>query len=282
MKPKENFGNILRRIRESRGLSIRALASRADVHHSHLARIERCEAKPSLDLVQRLSAALEAPILYFAFVADNLPSEEVLEKLRIKLLQAQEQTQIEPANKSYPAEDPMLAYAHIGPKPEGTIYTTDEYIDIWEFNRFPVDWLSYIPPLRDKIINADIKWREQQVNILAQISKPEEHKLLDEAENAGYFAGYREAIQDTIELLRQVYQEHGLYWLLAVVLIPPQNARVISDFYSELEALNFDECAVRAVFDLLRAWKDRYYQNKEQDQNQETSSTENKGQIKAT
>jgi len=154
---------------------------------------------------------------------------------------------------------------------------TDEYISIWEFNRFPVRWLFYIPPLREKIINAEIKRHEHEVKILAEttLDKPAELEggLLVEAENTGYFAGYREAIEDTVELLRHVYQRNGLYWLLAVVLIPPKNARIIADLYNELEALGFDEYAVKAVFDLLRAWKDRYYKNKAPNDNQEATTT---------
>lgn len=49
-------------VRIKKGLSIRALAARANIAKSYLQRIEAGEASPSLEVMCRLAKALDVPI----------------------------------------------------------------------------------------------------------------------------------------------------------------------------------------------------------------------------
>ncbi|MBI3832181.1 MAG: helix-turn-helix transcriptional regulator [Planctomycetes bacterium] len=63
------FATRLKELRSGAGLSQRELAVRAGVHLTYISRLERAEAAPGLDLMQKLSKALEAPL------SDLLPAE---------------------------------------------------------------------------------------------------------------------------------------------------------------------------------------------------------------
>ncbi|MGD0089932.1 MAG: helix-turn-helix transcriptional regulator [Planctomycetota bacterium] len=62
------FAGKLRELRRSRGLSQQELAQRAEISVPYAGRLERAEAAPGIDLVERLATALEVP------VADLLPT----------------------------------------------------------------------------------------------------------------------------------------------------------------------------------------------------------------
>ena len=57
----ENFGTILRRLRNAKGWSQIDLAVRLDVSRSHIGRLETGEKQPSLKMLFRLADALEVP-----------------------------------------------------------------------------------------------------------------------------------------------------------------------------------------------------------------------------
>lgn len=59
-----NFGRIVRRAREARGLSQEALADLASVSRSFLSEVERGSASPSLETMQKLADALGERLSY--------------------------------------------------------------------------------------------------------------------------------------------------------------------------------------------------------------------------
>ena len=54
------FGAVLRRERKAAGLTQEALAEAAELHHTHVSRLERGDRAPSLETVLRLAEALGA------------------------------------------------------------------------------------------------------------------------------------------------------------------------------------------------------------------------------
>ncbi len=56
------FGQRLRREREAKGMTRAALSGAARCHWNTLARVERGEERPSLELAARLARALEVPL----------------------------------------------------------------------------------------------------------------------------------------------------------------------------------------------------------------------------
>lgn len=66
-----SLGNALRQLRKSKGITLAELAGRADSHVGNLSRIERGTAKPSLDLLYRLSDALEFTLAEIFSAADR-------------------------------------------------------------------------------------------------------------------------------------------------------------------------------------------------------------------
>jgi transcriptional regulator with XRE-family HTH domain len=63
---KHTFGNLVKRLREEKGLSAYALAKAAGVSDQSVANIEQRDAMPSLDTARRLAAVL-------GFSIDGLP-----------------------------------------------------------------------------------------------------------------------------------------------------------------------------------------------------------------
>jgi transcriptional regulator with XRE-family HTH domain len=56
------FGNLLRRWRDQRGMTQGTLAERAGVSSRHLSFLETGKAQPSREMVQRLGAVLQVPL----------------------------------------------------------------------------------------------------------------------------------------------------------------------------------------------------------------------------
>ncbi|MET9694319.1 helix-turn-helix transcriptional regulator [Streptomyces sp. NPDC006514] len=74
VSPLHNWGYELRELRTSRGLSLRTLAKRALLDHSHLGRFERAERMPDRDQAARLDEALGAGGMLFRLwerIGDN-------------------------------------------------------------------------------------------------------------------------------------------------------------------------------------------------------------------
>ena len=55
------FGGILRRLRKDADLTHEQLAEKAECHPTYISLVERGKRNPSLDMVLRLSRALECP-----------------------------------------------------------------------------------------------------------------------------------------------------------------------------------------------------------------------------
>ena len=92
-----SFGDLVRRRRKYRGLSLRELAARVDFDQSSLSKVERSEMMPPSWIIKPLSQALDAdfPSFQMAYlsekiyglVADESFSVEALESVRERLLQ---------------------------------------------------------------------------------------------------------------------------------------------------------------------------------------------------
>jgi transcriptional regulator with XRE-family HTH domain len=57
----KKIGNVLRQLRNSKGLSQEDLAAFLDISRSHIGRLETGEKQPSLKMLFRLADALEVP-----------------------------------------------------------------------------------------------------------------------------------------------------------------------------------------------------------------------------
>lgn len=57
-----DFGQAIRELRESRGLTLDALAAKASMHTTYLSRIERAHSSPTWEKVTALAAALDLPV----------------------------------------------------------------------------------------------------------------------------------------------------------------------------------------------------------------------------
>lgn len=59
----ERFGEKLRTLRQQRGLSVRQLAAELDINaHSHIAKIENSQSKPSADLILKIARFFDVSI----------------------------------------------------------------------------------------------------------------------------------------------------------------------------------------------------------------------------
>ena len=66
----EPFAPDVRSLIDERGLTLTALSEGAGVDHAHLSRVLRGKKKPSLDLIRRVTRALELPEHYFGEVRE--------------------------------------------------------------------------------------------------------------------------------------------------------------------------------------------------------------------
>ncbi|HEY8415488.1 MAG TPA: helix-turn-helix transcriptional regulator [Thermaerobacter sp.] len=72
----DDLGRRLRRIRESRNLSIYEVERRTGMHFSTISKYERNERQPSLEILRELAAVYEVPVT--ALIADITDLEAVL------------------------------------------------------------------------------------------------------------------------------------------------------------------------------------------------------------
>lgn len=63
MRLAQVFGTNVRRVRRERGLTLEALADEVGLAYSYVGEIERGRRNPTLDVVDRIAAALKAPPL---------------------------------------------------------------------------------------------------------------------------------------------------------------------------------------------------------------------------
>lgn len=57
-----DFGQAIRELRESRGMTLDALASKAGMHTTYLSRIERAHSSPTWEKVTAIARALDLPV----------------------------------------------------------------------------------------------------------------------------------------------------------------------------------------------------------------------------
>jgi len=66
LKESLGFGRLLRQWRQTRGMNQLALATDAEISIRHLSFLETGRAQPSRAMVERLSAALDVPLVHFS------------------------------------------------------------------------------------------------------------------------------------------------------------------------------------------------------------------------
>jgi transcriptional regulator with XRE-family HTH domain len=76
----DSLGHRLQTRRKSAGLSLRELASKADLTASFISQIERGQTNPSIDSLRRIAEALQVSMLYF--LSDHTPLPSRLPKTR--------------------------------------------------------------------------------------------------------------------------------------------------------------------------------------------------------
>jgi transcriptional regulator with XRE-family HTH domain len=76
----ERFGEVVRRERESKGISQERLASLADLDRTYVHRLERGRSSPTLDAIERLARALQmlpSELIAYADGSDVNDAEEI-------------------------------------------------------------------------------------------------------------------------------------------------------------------------------------------------------------
>lgn len=66
-----DLGKAIRELRESRGLTLDALAAKAGMHTTYLSRIERAHSSPTWEKVTSLAEALDLPVSEIAEAAER-------------------------------------------------------------------------------------------------------------------------------------------------------------------------------------------------------------------
>jgi transcriptional regulator with XRE-family HTH domain len=66
-----DLGKAIRELRESRGLTLDALAAKAGMHTTYLSRIERAHSSPTWEKVSSLAEALDLPVSEIAEAAER-------------------------------------------------------------------------------------------------------------------------------------------------------------------------------------------------------------------
>jgi transcriptional regulator with XRE-family HTH domain len=66
-----DLGKAIRELRESRGLTLDALAAKAGMHTTYLSRIERAHSSPTWEKVSSLAEALDMPVSEIATAAER-------------------------------------------------------------------------------------------------------------------------------------------------------------------------------------------------------------------
>ena len=79
-----SFGERIRHRREAQGLTLRALSAKVGLSASFLAQVEHGYANPSIESLQQIANALQAPIFYF-FTAERTVERVVHENARRRL-----------------------------------------------------------------------------------------------------------------------------------------------------------------------------------------------------
>jgi transcriptional regulator with XRE-family HTH domain len=77
------FGSRIRSIREAADLSREVVAEKAGISANYLGEIERGEKWPTLDMIERIAAALQvSPPTFFEYEAEEVDNNVLLSKLQ--------------------------------------------------------------------------------------------------------------------------------------------------------------------------------------------------------
>jgi transcriptional regulator with XRE-family HTH domain len=81
------FGSRIRSIREAANLSREVAAERADTGANYLGEVERGEKFPTLEMIERIAAALEvSPSAFFEYEAEDIDNQILTSKVQRLLL----------------------------------------------------------------------------------------------------------------------------------------------------------------------------------------------------
>lgn len=75
-----NIGQTIKQIRKNQNMKQKELASKSQVSQAYLSQIERNEKNPNMEILQRISKALEIPFPVLAFMSLN--EQDVAESKR--------------------------------------------------------------------------------------------------------------------------------------------------------------------------------------------------------
>jgi hypothetical protein len=211
-------------------------------------------------LIFKLAKALEAPELFVAagFLTPFELTTETLDKRDFDPLYDDEEIfRLE--------ADPMLEYARLAkPSEDVRNFTYSAWSDL--VSAIPLWCARTIPAVRETIAKALERWEvrkaAQAKQILEEEPDPKQQRkrlfaLEDEDE---YIVGYQAGAKRILETLSTLLHTHidGLYWILAAVGMPPEEARALADMYEDLKAVNFNPDVVTTITDLLRLWRQRH------------------------
>ncbi len=74
-KPEKNFSLKLRDIRKEKGLTLGSLADKTGIDYQKIARAERGEVSPTIDMLSQLAEVMQVPIKDLVYAA-TMPSED--------------------------------------------------------------------------------------------------------------------------------------------------------------------------------------------------------------
>jgi transcriptional regulator with XRE-family HTH domain len=88
MEQQALFGSKIRSIREAANLSRETVAERADTGANYLGEVERGEKFPTLEMIERIAAALDvSPSMFFEYEAEDTDNQVLMSKIRHLLSQ---------------------------------------------------------------------------------------------------------------------------------------------------------------------------------------------------
>ncbi|UII31109.1 helix-turn-helix domain-containing protein [Fulvivirga ulvae] len=90
---KETFGELIRKLREKRGLPIRKVAAYLDIDPSTLSKIERNERSANREMINNLAEIFDVDVEYLLinFLSDKISYDLLNEQCSEKVLQAAEE-----------------------------------------------------------------------------------------------------------------------------------------------------------------------------------------------
>lgn len=256
-KGKNEFGSLLRAARQRAGLSLRELAKRVGVNHSHLSRLEHGKAEASRELVFRLAEVLAAPSLYIA--AGYVPRQTRMEQTNGKtLFQGVLFPSYLKSEEDVP-EDPMLRYLPFAKDAEGMadcMYRSIQDFYFWERKaNLNTPWFLLVPPLRREVFSF-------YPRIYSRIEG--EEKVVQSCRES-----FAEGVKRATQVLAELLSDHpdGMFWVFAALSVPPERARVLADVCEALMNVECNPLAAEAVIGVLRAWHQYWQKEREEEDN---------------